>query len=150
MLTATEDADLIIKALSAGFSGYMLKDANVAEVLALVRNVYEGGSPISNHVARRIVSLFHRRFQKQEPLSALSRRERQVLELLARGSTYAEIAQALTLSKCTVATFIRRIFRKLQVNSRSKAVALLTKTCQLNTKSRIDAAGQVAFASPIC
>lgn len=124
MLTPREDAERIFNALAAGATGYLLKQTDRAELIAQVRDVFEGGSPISSHVARRVISSVQRPTSHIRLLSRLSNRERQVLELMARGYSYSEIAQALRLSRTTVTTFIRRTCRKLQVNSRAKAVAM--------------------------
>jgi DNA-binding NarL/FixJ family response regulator len=127
MLTVYEDADHIFKALSFGASGYLLKRTPRAELIAAVRNVYAGGSPMSSHIARKIVQSFQR-FNSALPGEAnnLSPREREVLELLARGYLYKEIADKLSISVPTVNTYIHRIYEKLHVRSRSQAIAKLT------------------------
>ena len=123
MLTVYEDPDHIFKALSSGASGYLLKRTPRAELLAAVRDVYAGGSPMSSNIARKIVQSFQRFSPSPAEPDNLSPREREVLELLARGYLYKEIADALHISVPTVNTHIRRIYEKLHVRSRSQAVA---------------------------
>jgi DNA-binding NarL/FixJ family response regulator len=127
MLTVYEDPDHIFKALSSGASGYMLKRTPRAELLAALKDVHAGGSPMSSNIARKIVQSFQRfsNTSSAEP-DNLSPREREVLELLARGYLYKEIAESLHISVPTVNTHIRRIYEKLHVRSRSQAVAKFT------------------------
>jgi DNA-binding NarL/FixJ family response regulator len=127
MLTVYEDPDHIFKALSSGASGYMLKRTPRAELLSAIKDVHAGGSPMSSNIARKIVQSFQR-FNSVAPAEPdnLSPREREVLELLARGYLYKEIAESLHISVPTVNTHIRRIYEKLHVRSRSQAVAKFT------------------------
>ncbi|HLP78239.1 MAG TPA: response regulator transcription factor [Candidatus Paceibacterota bacterium] len=127
MLTVYEDPDHIFKALSSGASGYMLKRTPRAELLAAIKDVHSGGSPMSSNIARKIVQSFQR-FSSASPAEPdnLSPREREVLELLARGYLYKEIAENLHISVPTVNAHIRRIYEKLHVRSRSQAVAKFT------------------------
>jgi len=127
MLTVYEDPDHIFKALTSGASGYLLKRTPRAELLAALKDVHAGGSPMSSNIARKIVQSFQR-FSSTSPAEPdnLSPREREVLELLARGYLYKEIAEALHISVPTVNTHIRRIYEKLHVRSRSQAVAKFT------------------------
>jgi DNA-binding NarL/FixJ family response regulator len=105
----------------------MLKRTPRAELLDAVKDVHAGGSPMSSNIARKIVQSFQR-FSSTSPAEPdnLSPREREVLELLARGYLYKEIAEALHISVPTVNTHIRRIYEKLHVRSRSQAVAKFT------------------------
>ena len=125
--TVYEDPDHIFKALSSGASGYMLKRTPRAELLAALKDVHAGGSPMSSNIARKIVQSFQR-FSSISPAEPdnLSPREREVLELLARGYLYKEIAESLHISVPTVNTHIRRIYEKLHVRSRSQAIAKFT------------------------
>jgi DNA-binding NarL/FixJ family response regulator len=127
MLTVYEDPDHIFKALSSGASGYLLKRTPKAELLAAVKDLCAGGSPMSSNIARKIVQSFQR-FNSDLPSGAdnLSPREREVLELLARGHLYKEIAELLHISVTTVNTHIHRIYEKLHVRSRSQAIAKFT------------------------
>lgn len=124
MLTVYEDAEHIFKALEAGAVGYLLKRMSRQELLASVRMVYEGGSPMPSYIARKVVSFFQRvREPNQDTVQVLSPREREVIELLARGYAYKEIAGALNISIPTVNTHIHHIYDKLHVQSRGQAVA---------------------------
>jgi DNA-binding NarL/FixJ family response regulator len=122
MVTVYEDTDHVFNALAAGATGYLLKQTPRAELLASIKDVHAGGSPMTSNIARRVVQAFHRD-DPAVPESALSQREREVLELLARGYLYKEIMDALNVSRGTVNTYIRRIYEKLHVRSRSQAVA---------------------------
>lgn len=128
MLTVYEDSDHIFQALQAGATGYLLKQTRRAELISGLRDVHAGGSPMTANIARKVVQCFH----QQTPPPALeegavpSPREREVLDLLARGYLYKEIAEALKISLVTVNTYVRRIYEKLQVHSRSQAIAKYT------------------------
>jgi DNA-binding NarL/FixJ family response regulator len=124
MLTAYEDTDNIFKSLEAGATGYMLKRTPRAELLEAIKEVHQGGSPMSAHIARKVVASFTK---PASPVSSatenLSEREQQVLDCLAQGLIYKEIAEKLGISYETVHTYIRRIYEKLQVRTRTEAVA---------------------------
>lgn len=124
MLTVFGDVDHIFDALAAGASGYLLKSTPGEELVAAIREVRAGGSPMTSDVARKVVQSFRRPAPAEPPGMALSERERRVLELLAAGHLYKEIADQLGISVTTVNTYIRRIYEKLHVRSRSQAVAL--------------------------
>ncbi len=126
MLTVYEDTDHIFNALTAGASGYLLKRTPRAELLAAIKDVHAGGSPMSSNIARKIVQSFQRPGSQPSEAEDLSPREREVLELLSRGYLYKEIATSLRISGPTVNTYIRRIYEKLHVRSRSQAVAKFT------------------------
>jgi len=126
MLTVYEDPDHIFKALTAGASGYLLKRSPRAELLAAIKDVHAGGSPMSSNIARKIVQSFQRFNTSPTETENLSPREREVLELLARGYLYKEISDSLRISVPTVNSHIRRIYEKLHVRSRSQAVAKFT------------------------
>jgi len=121
MLTVYEDSDHIFRALEAGACGYLLKQTPRGELLAALRDVHEGGSPMTSNIARKVVQSFQR--GAGAPSEDLSTRENEVLELLARGFLYKEIADTLKISVPTVNTYIRRIYEKLHVRSRAQAVA---------------------------
>jgi DNA-binding NarL/FixJ family response regulator len=123
MLTAYEDTDNIFNALAAGASGYLLKRTTGPELLAALREVMAGGSPMTAHIARKVVQSFQRKPATPEPAANLSPREQEVLDLLARGLIYKEIAERLGITYETVHTYIRRIYEKLQVRTRTEAVA---------------------------
>lgn len=126
MLTVYEDSDHIFQALQAGAAGYLLKQTQRADLLSALRDVYEGGSPMTANIARKVVQCFHSQ-PHTESNEALSPRESEVLELLARGYLYKEIADSLNISLPTVNTYIRRVYEKLHVRSRSQAVAKLSR-----------------------
>jgi DNA-binding NarL/FixJ family response regulator len=124
MLTVYQNTEHIFNALQAGATGYMLKQTPPAELLAAIKEVHAGGSPMSSHIARKIVQSF----QQPAPVAAtadanLSPREAEVLDLLAKGFLYKEIADQMKVSYATVHTHIRHIYEKLHVRSRTEAVA---------------------------
>ena len=127
MLTVYEDTENIFKALAAGASGYMLKRTPAKELLEAIHEVLRGGSPMTTHIARKVVLSFQKSAAASAKtageLSELSDREQQVLDLLAQGLIYKEIAEKLQISYETVHTYIRRIYEKLQVRTRTEAVA---------------------------
>jgi DNA-binding NarL/FixJ family response regulator len=123
MLTVYEDTENIFNALAAGASGYMLKRTATPELLESIREVHRGGSPMTAHIARKVVQSFQKPVSTSEPAADLSPREREVLDCLAQGFLYKEIAEKLGISYETVHTYIRRIYEKLQVRTRTEAVA---------------------------
>ena len=123
MLTVYEDVDHVFDALAAGATGYLLKQTRRAELLECIKDVHAGGAPMTSNIARRVVQAFHREEPGTPESARLSQREREVLELLARGYLYKEIMDVLQLSRGTVNTHVRRIYEKLHVRSRSQAVA---------------------------
>ena len=127
MLTVYEDTDHIVQALQAGASGYLLKQTKRAGLISAIREVSTGGSPMTANIARKVVQSFQLFAPSSVAEAAeLSPREKEVLDLLARGHLYKEIADALTISLPTVNTYIRRIYEKLHVRSRAQAVAKYT------------------------
>ena len=122
MLTVYEDADHIYNALAAGASGYLLKQTPRAELISAVEEVHRGGSPMTSNIARKVVQAFKQTAAPSSP-EDLSHREQEVLELLARGFLYKEIAEQLNISVPTVNTYVRRMYEKLHVRSRAQAVA---------------------------
>ena len=122
MLTAYHDAQLIFDALSAGAGGYLLKRATREELIAAIKDVHSGGSPMSSSIARIVVEAFQNKPTKDEQLEQLTIREREVLDLLAKGMLYKEIADQLAVTHNTVHTLVRRIYEKLQVHTRREAI----------------------------
>jgi len=122
MLTVYEDADHIYNALAAGATGYLLKQTPRAELLGAVEEVHRGGSPMTSNIARKVVQCF-KQTAPPSPQETLSPREQEVLDLLARGYLYKEIAERLNVSVPTVNTYVRRMYEKLHVRSRAQAVA---------------------------
>ncbi len=127
MLTVYEDSDKIFDSLLAGASGYLLKRTPQAEIMAAIADVHRGNSPMSGHIARKVVQYFNQRGHDDKDLERLSRREREVLERLAQGIPYKEIADVLSLSIDTVRMHIKGIYGKLHVHSRGEAVAKYLK-----------------------
>lgn len=127
MLTVFEDEDLIFDALMAGAMGYLLKRQPPGQLLEAVREVLAGGSPMSATIARKVVKLLQRSSEPDRPSGGarllLSERQQEILELLAAGEPYKSIADTMGLSIHTVRGYIRRIYEKLQVHTRSAAVA---------------------------
>ncbi|MGA2750443.1 MAG: response regulator transcription factor [Verrucomicrobiota bacterium] len=123
MLTVYEDADHVFEALEAGATGYLLKQTPRCELLASIKDVYAGGSPMTSNIARRVVQAFQRQDATVPESAKLSPREREVLELLARGYLYKEIMHSLNVSRGTLNTYVRRTYEKLHVRSRAQAVA---------------------------
>lgn len=122
MLTVYMDAELIFEALKAGATGYLLKRTSRAELLSAIRSVHEGGSPMSDSIARLVVNAFRSALVKSPELEQLTSREMDVLRLLAQGLLYKQISDELSVSYHTVHTLIRRIYDKLQVHTRRQAV----------------------------
>lgn len=127
MLTTFDVDDYVYEALRAGASGFLLKDAPPADLIAAVRIVAEGEALLAPSVTRRLIADFAR--QRPAPqaarglrLNGLTDRETEVLELLARGGSNAEIADALVLAEQTVKTHVSRIFTKLGLRDRAQAV----------------------------
>jgi DNA-binding NarL/FixJ family response regulator len=123
MLTVYEDTENIFNALAAGASGYMLKRTPRDELLNAIREVHRGGSPMTTHIARKVVQSFQKAPPTPDAMENLSPREAEVLDLLSQGLIYKEISDKLGISYETVHTYIRRIYEKLQVRTRTEAVA---------------------------
>jgi RNA polymerase sigma factor (sigma-70 family) len=121
MLTAYEDSDLIFESLRAGASGYLLKRMVPTELIEAIEQVRLGGAPMSMRVARRVVDHFHRSRQVASEVEKLSKREQDILTLLAKGYRYREIGESLGLSLGSVRTYLQRIYEKLHVQTRTEA-----------------------------
>lgn len=121
MLTVYEDTEYIFDALASGAHGYLLKGYRAAELLAAIRDVQGGGSPITGTIARKIVQSFRR--PAHSPATELTDREAEVLDYLSQGFSYKEIADKMCVSYHTVDSHIRHIYEKLHVRSRSQAIA---------------------------
>ena len=122
MLTVYEDTENIFNALTAGANGYMLKRTSSKELLEAIREVHQGGSPMTMHIARKVVQSFQQTAATAQPAEHLSPREQEVLDFLSQGLLYKEISEKLGISYETVHTYIRRIYEKLQVRTRTEAV----------------------------
>jgi DNA-binding NarL/FixJ family response regulator len=123
MLTVYEDTEKIFRALAAGANGYLLKRSSPAKLLDAIREVHGGGSPMTSSIARKVVASFQKRGGAVEKQWQLSPREEAVLDGLAKGWTYKQLASELDISIDTIRTYIRRIYEKLHVQSRTEAVA---------------------------
>lgn len=122
MLTVYEDTQRIFTALAAGATGYLLKRASPEDLVRAVRDIHQGGSPISSNIARKVVESFQPGVTAGDNIR-LTLREQEILGCLAEGYSYKEIADKLDLSVRTVGAHIRSIYEKLHVHSRSQAVA---------------------------
>jgi DNA-binding NarL/FixJ family response regulator len=122
MLTVYENTNIIFSALSAGASGYLLKQSSPEQIIQAIREVHEGGSPMTSHIARKVVASFQNIVNPVNEYEKLSLREQEVLELLAQGFLYREISEKLKISYATVHTHLRHIYEKLHVRSRTEAV----------------------------
>jgi DNA-binding NarL/FixJ family response regulator len=123
MLTVFEDTDQIFSALAAGASGYLLKRVSPKKLIEAIEEVCEGGSPMSAPIARKVVQSFKATPARGDESADLSEREHAVLNGLAGGLAYKQIADQLNISIHTVRNYIRRIYEKLHVRSRTEAVA---------------------------
>ena len=122
MLTVFEDSDKLFKALQAGASGYLIKSTPAEEILAAIKEVLRGGSPMSSSIARKVVQSFHQMGASSRESENLSPREREIVEALAKGYLVKEIADRLQISIETVKTHLKKIYEKLHVRSRTEAV----------------------------
>lgn len=130
--TVFGDETHVMRAINAGASGYLLKDSTPEEMVSEIRSLRDGGSPISPRIARQILTRFRQpavlaappevqRDSDKQP-AALSAREREVLEYISKGFTADEIAGLIAVSRNTVPTYVRRIYKKLEVSSKAEAL----------------------------
>jgi DNA-binding NarL/FixJ family response regulator len=124
MLTVYENSDRIFEALAAGACGYLLKSTPPEKLIEAIEDVRNGGSPMSGHIARKVVQAFRPVSRITPLIEQLAPREQEVLDLLSKGRAYKQIAAELELSMGTIRTYIRRIYEKLHVNCRTEAVVL--------------------------
>lgn len=122
MLTVYEDDDKIFMALEAGASGYILKKTSPGDLLDAIRELHDGGSPMSSQIARRVVAYFQKQARPNPALEALTSREKEILDQLSKGFLYKEIAGNLFISIETVRRHVHNIYEKLHVRSRTDAV----------------------------
>lgn len=132
MLTVYQDTDNLFRALAAGAHGYLVKPARARDLLAAIRDIHRGGAPMTSALARKVVDAFRNQAKPAAALNAapvagesdeLAPREKEVLDLLAQGFSYKEIADKLNVSFATVHTYVLRIYKKLHVRSKNAAVA---------------------------
>ncbi len=122
MFTIYEDNDQVFEALKAGASGYILKNTAPEKIIDSLVELYEGGSPMSPKIARKVLSTFNAPMPDQSVNDILSKREQEVLELLSKGFLYKEIADKLSISISTVKRHLNSIYTKLQVQNKVEAV----------------------------
>jgi len=123
MLTVYEESEKIFNSLLAGASGYLLKRTSTAELLEAIQQAKDGGSPMSSSIARKVVAYFNEMGAAKQTTAMLTPRELQVLELLAKGMAYKNIADDLALSIETIRMNVKHIYTKLHVHSRGEAAA---------------------------
>ena len=122
MLTVYEDNDSLFSSLKAGASGYLLKRTAASRLVEAIRDMHAGGSPMTPQLARRVVQFFSQQPPSQSPLAQLTAGERGFLEQLANGYAYKEIADRMNISIDTVRSYVRTVYEKLHVHSRTEAV----------------------------
>jgi DNA-binding NarL/FixJ family response regulator len=122
MLTVYEDSDSLFNSLKAGASGYLLKRTASAHLLEAIRDVHAGGAPMTPQLARRVVQFFSKPAQQVSPVSVLTPGEMEFLGQLANGYAYKEIADRMSISIDTVRSYVRTVYEKLHVHSRTEAV----------------------------
>ena len=122
MVTVLEDHDLIFRSLAAGATGYLLKKTAPDKLLDAIRELHAGGSPMSGQVARKVVAAFRQPPVVDVASSKLSPIEQSVLQRLARGLLYKQVAEEMNISISTVRTHVWHIYRKLQVHNRTEAI----------------------------
>jgi DNA-binding NarL/FixJ family response regulator len=122
MLTVFEDPERIFQSLAAGATGYLIKKTPPNRLLAAISDLHQGGSPVSNQIARRVLQAFRKNESGETSASMLSEREREILDCLGHGLLYKEIGTKLGISTETVRTHVRNIYKKLQVRTRAEAL----------------------------
>ena len=122
MLTVYEDSDSLFNSLKAGASGYLLKRTAAARLLEAIRDVHAGGSPMTPQLARRVVQFFSKSAEGDSPTPNLTPGEMEFLDQLAKGYAYKEIADRMKISIDTVRSYVRTVYEKLHVHSRTEAV----------------------------
>lgn len=128
ILTTYDDSDFVFEALRAGASGYLLKRTPSSTLLDAIREVHEGGSPMSATIARKVVLFFQRQRQPSPEMQSLTVRENEILRHLSMGLHYKEIADQLEISTSTVRAHLHTIYGKLHVQSRTEAVVKYLKS----------------------
>ena len=123
MLTVYEESEQIFNSLLAGASGYLLKRTATSQIIESISQVRAGGSPMTANISRKVVQYFNRMGNRVSECDRLSPREREVLELLAQGDAYKQIAEKLGVSLETVRMNVKNLYTKLHVHSRGEAVA---------------------------
>ena len=127
MLTVFDDDERVFESIKAGATGYLLKKTSPARIIDAIREVFEGGAPMSPSIARRVMQNLHNRPNHVDKISQLSNRELQILQILVEGKSYKMVADTCEITIETVRTHIKRIYEKLQVHSVTEAVATYNK-----------------------
>ena len=122
MFTVYENDEKVFEALKAGASGYLLKNTGLVQLVESIKELYNGGSPMSANIARKLVTVFRNKETNTEALAVLSNRENEILQLLSKGLLYKEIAEQLQISTSTVRQHIHHIYEKLHVQNRTEAI----------------------------
>lgn len=122
IVTVYEDSELVLNSLKAGASGYITKSANYEQLLTALDEIVAGGAPMSSKIARMVIESFHKNYE-----SPLTKREEEILKLVAAGNTFTQISEKLFIARETTKTHVRNIYRKLEVNCRADAIAKASK-----------------------
>ena len=122
MFTIYEDDEKVFEALKAGAHGYLLKNTPKEKLLEALEELYNGGSPMTTNIARKVIEAFEKKNQPPEELNTLTNKERQILDLLAKGFLYKEIADQLHSTRNTIKQHIHHIYEKLHVQNRTEAI----------------------------
>lgn len=122
MFTVYENDEKVFEALKAGASGYLLKNTGLVQMIEALKELYNGGSPMSANIARKLVKTFQQSEAYAGSIDELSGRENEVLQLLSKGLLYKEIADQLSISTSTVRQHIHKIYEKLHVQNRTEAI----------------------------
>lgn len=122
MLTVYENDEKVFEALKAGATGYLLKNTGLLQLAESLKELHEGGSPMSSNIARKLVNLFQDNHKETPAVEVLSKRENEILHLLAKGLLYKEIGDQLQISTNTVRQHIHKIYEKLHVQNRTEAI----------------------------
>ena len=122
MFTVYENDEKVVDALKAGASGYLLKNTGLLEIVESLKELYNGGAPMSSNIARKLVTIFREQQNKMEQVEVLSNRENEILQLLSKGLLYKEIANQVGIAVGTVRQHIHKIYEKLHVQNRTEAI----------------------------
>lgn len=122
MFTVYENDEKVFEALKAGASGYLLKNTGLLQLIEALKELHNGGSPMSANIARKLVTLFREEHAEAKPTTGISKRENEILQLLSKGLLYKEIADQLGISVGTVRQHIHKIYEKLHVQNRTEAL----------------------------
>lgn len=133
VLSVFEDEERILESIMAGASGYVIKNTPPAKILEAIQDLHNGGSPMSNQIARRVLESMRSDSSGNSELDNLSKRERTVLQNLSEGYLYKEIAANLSISIHTVRSHVHNIYEKLRVNNRTEALRKVRKQSKLSS-----------------